>query len=187
MNEEEQSRFAMNVKWFNQFFSGLRQLYQIVVDTLPTGFFPEGFVLSSGNFYFPRQNFAPTIPPYYVLMVRGKQVALQIVTILDPDQFGKSDFFAAQPSVVIVLHSQVDNFNSVEVYALRVIKNRGLEIAQRTYGSVQGKINAKLPAEFFSFQVSFDKFSADRNPHDAVLKHIVDPITTHLERNSLHI
>ncbi len=69
MNDQDQTRFVSNIRWFNQFFAGIRQLYGIVIETLPSDFFAEGFQLASRNYYFPRQNFAPTIPPYYVLMV----------------------------------------------------------------------------------------------------------------------
>jgi hypothetical protein len=37
-------------------------------------------------------------------------------------------------------------------------------------------MNPKSPADFFSFQVSFGKFSADKNSRDAVREHIADPI-----------
>lgn len=182
MDEQEQSRFVANVKWFNQFFGGIRQLYGIVVETLPPGFLPEGFALSSSNFYFPRQNWAPTIPPYYALMVGGKQFALQILAVFDPDLFGKPGLFAMEPSFVTVLHSQPDEASSIDDYALRVIGNRGIESVQQPDGKFRGKIKVELPADFFSFQVSFGRFSADRDPHDAVREYIVKPISECLEK-----
>jgi hypothetical protein len=181
MNEEDRSRFVANVGWFNRFFGGIRQLYEIVVETLPAEFFPEGFALNSSNFYFPRQNFAPTIPPYYVLMVGGNRLVLQFLAVFDQDQFGNPGLFAAEPSVVVVLHSRADRYGYVSDYALRVVGNRGLEIDQQADGKIWGKINAKLPADFFSFQVSFDKFSANKNSRDAVSEHIVDPIIEYIE------
>lgn len=181
MNDQDQSRFVANVRWFNQFSGGIRQLYEIVVEMLlPTEFLPEDFTLKAGNFYFPRQNWAPTIPPYYVLMIGGKQFALQILSVFDPDQFGKPGLFAVEPSIIIVLHSQPDRFGYITDYALKVIGNRGIEIAQQADGKVSGKINNKLPVDFFSFQVSFDKFSADQNSHEAVRQYIVDPIIEYL-------
>lgn len=182
MDDQDQSRFVANVKWFNQFFGGIRQLYGIVVETLPTGFFPEGFRLKSTNFFFPKQNWAPTIPPYYVLMVGGKQFALQVLTVFDPGLFGNPGLFTAEPSVVVVLHSQPDRYSYLDDYALRVIGNRGIEISGQADGKFRGSINAKLPTDFFSFQVSFDSFSADQNPRDAVSADIVDPIIEYLEK-----
>lgn len=183
MDDETQSRFLANVKWFDQFFSGIRQLYGIVVETLPTEFFPENFALKSTNFYFPRQNWAPTMPPYYVLMVEGRQFALQVLAVFDPDVFGTPGLFVAEPSLVVVLHSQENRAGYINDYALRVIGNRGIEISPKADDSNQyrGKINVRPPANFFSFQVPFDKFSADQNSHDAVRKYIADPIIEYLE------
>lgn len=182
MNEQDQARFVENVAWFNEFFGGLRQLYGIVVETLPTGFFPEGFTLKATNFYFPRRNSSPSIPPYYVLMAGGKRYALQILTVLDPTQFANSGRFAAVPSVVVILHSQADRYGYITDYALRVIGNRGIEIVGQADEKLWGKIKAKRPADFFSFQVSLDRFSADQNSHDAVRAHIVDPIIEYIEK-----
>lgn len=183
MNNEDQSRFVANVEWFNRSFADIRQLYGLVVEMMPTDFFPAGFALAAGNFYFPKQHFAPTIPPYYVLMVGGEHLALQIVTVLDPSLFVRSDPFVAEPSIVVVLHSESGRYGFIEDYALRVIGNKGIGIERQDGGRLWGRINAKLPAKFFSFQVPLDRFSAERDPRDAVREHIVDPITEELENN----
>jgi hypothetical protein len=61
-----------------------------------------------------------------------------------------------------------------------VIENRGIEVAQQSDGKLSGKINFNPPVDFFSFQVSLEKFSADQNPREAVREYIVDPITEYL-------
>lgn len=180
MNDQDQSRLVANVKWFNDFFNGIRQLYEIVLETLSQDFFAENSTLTSGNFYFPSQKYAPTIPPYYVLMLGGEQVALQILTILDPELFGTPSLFAKAPSIVVVLHTQPSKYGYITDYALRLLGNRGIEVTRKAEGKFWGRINTKLPADFFAFQVSFDKFSADKNPNDAVREHIVDPINDYL-------
>ncbi len=185
MNHEDQSRFVANVEWFNRFFADIRQLYGLVVEMMPKAFFPEGFALAAGNFYFPRQHFAPTIPPYYVLMVGGERLALQIVTVLDPSLFVRVDPFVAQPSIVVVLHSEADRYGFIEDYALRVIANRRVDIERHDGGRLWGRINAKLPADFFSFQVPLDGFSAERDPRDAVREHIVRPIEEELGKRQV--
>lgn len=196
MNDQEQTRhdaeqrfrdamkqLVANVEWFNQFFYTIRQLYGIVVEMLlPTGFFPEGFTLKSTNFYFPRQNWAPTLPPYYVLMCGGEEFALQILAVFDPDLFSAQDHFDKEPSFVVVLHSQPSRYAYMDDYALRVIGNKGIENPQQADGEFEGSLNSKPPADFFSFQVPFDKFSTDENSREAVREYIVDPISEHLER-----
>ncbi len=183
MDHGDRSRFVANVEWFNRFFADIRQLYGLVVETMPNDFFPAGFALAAGNFYFPKQHFAPTIPAYYVLMVGGKRVALQIVTVLDPGLFVRSDPFVAEPSIVVVLHSEADRYGYIEDYALRVIANRGIDIERQDGGRLWGRINAKLPAQFFAFQIRLDRFSAEQDPREAVREHIVRPITQELRSN----
>jgi hypothetical protein len=182
MNDQDKSRFVTNINWFNQFFGGIKQLFESVVEIMPNGFLAEDFALTSGSFHFPSQKFAPSIPPYYVLMLKGKQFALQVLAIFDAELFAKQGRFAIEPSIIVVLHSQADRYNYVEDYALRLIKNRGIEIAQQIDGKFWGKIKARLPADFFAFQVSFDKFSVDQNSRDAVREYIVDPIIEYLEK-----
>ncbi len=180
MNNQDQSRLIANVKWFNDFFNGIRQLYEIVVETLPQDFFAENSTLTSGNFYFPSQKYAPTIPSYYALMLGGEQIALQILTILDPELFSTSSLFTKEPSIVVVLHTQPSKYGYISDYALRLLGNRGIEVTQKAEDRFWGRINTKLPADFFAFQVSFDKFSASQNPNDAVREHIVEPINDYL-------
>lgn len=180
MNNQDQSRLIANIKWLNDFFNGIMQLYEIVIKALPQDFLAENNTLTSRNFYFPSQKYAPTIPPYYVLMLGGQQVALQVLTILDPELFGNPDLFTKQPSIVVVLHSQTSRYGYIDDYALRLLKNRGIAVTQKADGKFWGTINAKLPADFFAFQVSFDKFSTNQNPNDAVREHITDPINDYL-------
>lgn len=180
MNKKDQPRFVANIEWFNRFFADVRELYELVVETMPDDFFPEGFALSAKNYYFPKQNSAPSIPPYYVLMVAGRQFALQIVAVFDPTRFGKPDHFTKEPSIVVVLHSQANRYSYIEDYALRVIGNRGIDVERQEGGKLWGTIS-KPQAEFFSFQIPLDRFSEERNPHDDVREHIVRPIEEELE------
>ncbi len=181
MNKEEQSRLTANVQWFNQFFAQIRQLYKSIVEGLPNEFFPEGFRLAAKNFYFTKQHQTPSIPPYYALGVEGKEFALQVMTVLEADLFDRSGHFAVEPSIVVVLHSQASRYLWIDDHALRVIRNEGIQITRQANGKFWGKMNSNPPADFFSFQVSFDKFSADKDSRDAVREHIVDPIKEYLE------
>lgn len=70
-------------------------------------------------------------------------------------------------------------------HAMRVIGNKGIEITQRAEGKFSGTMHSKPPADFFSFQVSFDKFSTDQNSRDTVREHIVAPIIEYLEHDEL--
>lgn len=48
-------------------------------------------------------------------------------------------------------------------------------------------LDALGSAGFFSFQVPFDVFSADRNPHDAVREYIVGPIKEYLKDRTTEV
>jgi hypothetical protein len=66
----------------------------IVKMLLASGCLPEDFALKATNFYFPKQNFAPSIPPDYALMAGGKQFAPQVLAVFDSDLFAKSGLAA---------------------------------------------------------------------------------------------
>ena len=98
MKDRDKTRFHDNITWFNQFFDGMRQIYEYTVDQLPPEFFQEGFTLNSGNFYFPRFKAAPSLPPYYALLLEGKTHALQVVSVIDAYLFSHNGPFILEPS-----------------------------------------------------------------------------------------
>jgi hypothetical protein len=184
MKDRDKTRFHDNITWFNQFFDGLRQIYEHVVDLLPAEFFYEDFALNSGNYYFPRYKAAPSMPPYYVLMLEGRMHALQVVSIIDANLIALSGPFSKEPSIITILHTQPEKYGWINDFALNVIKNQNVELTKKERGVVWGKITAKFPADFFAFQVQYDKFSDNRNPQEAVRQYIVNPIIEHLGTGS---
>jgi hypothetical protein len=182
MKDRDKVRFHDNITWFNQFFDGIRQIYELTVDLVPTEYFHEDFTLSSDNFYFPRYKAAPSLPPYYALILEGKKVSFQILSVLEASLIAQSGSFIVEPSMIIVIHSQVDKFAWINEFALKVIKSQDVELTKMMDDVIWGKINGKFPADFFAFQVRYDKFSDDKNPQASVSKYIVDPIIENLER-----
>ena len=176
MKDRDKARFHDNITWFNQFFDGMRQIYDYVVDQLPAEFFHEDFCLNAGNYYFPRFKAAPSLPPYYALLLEGKTHALQVVAVIDAYLFSHNGPFILEPSLITVIHTQPKKFGWINDYALNVIKNQNVMLTFKERGVVGGKINAKLPADFIAFQVQYEKFSDDTHPQNAVRKYIVDPI-----------
>ncbi len=181
MKERDKHRFRANITWFNQFFDGLRQIYQHVSELLPTEFFPENYALNLENYYYPGFKAAPSLPPYYALMLEGKKCAIQVVSVIDTDLFAQSGQFLIEPSMVVVVISQAEKYARVDEFALQVIKNQNVEQVNKSENIVWGKITAKFPADFFAFQVQYDRFSDDKKPEIAVGKYIIDPITANLE------
>ena len=184
MKERDKARFQANITWFNQFFDGMRQIYEHVVALLPAEFFHEDFVLNSGNYYFPRYKAAPSMPPYYALMLEGRIYALQLVSVIDANLFGTGGPFTKEPSIITVIHTQTEKYGWIKHFALNVIENQNVEITIRERGIVWGKIAGRFPADFLAFQVQYDKFSDVKNPQEAVKRNIVDPIIENLGMDS---
>jgi hypothetical protein len=182
MKDRDKNRFRENISWFNQFFDGMRQIYELTVNLLPVEFFQEGFSLKRGNFFFPRYKIAPSMPPYYAMMVEGRQFALQLVAVVDDALFAAGGPFIVEPSLVVMLHTQIAKFGWLSDYALRVIKNQQLTQSDKVGNSIKGKIEASYPADFFAFQVQYDKFSDNRSLQSMVSQYIVEPILQNLER-----
>jgi hypothetical protein len=180
MKDRDKLRFRDNITWFNQFFDGLRQIYQYVAELLPAEFFPEHYSLNLESYYYPGYKAAPSIPPYYALMLEGKDCALQVLSVIDSALFAQNGLFLIEPSMVIVATSQSDKYARVDEFALQVIRDQNVEQVKKAGNIVWGKLTAKFPADFFAFQVQYDRFSEDKKPEIAVGRYIIDPITTNL-------
>ena len=182
MKDRDKLRFRANISWFNQFFDGLRQIYEHVSEMLPVEFFPKRFSPSIENYYFPDLKAVPSLPPYYALMLEGNACGLQIVSVIDESLFAQGGPFSIEPSMVVLVSSEADKYVRVDEFALRVIKNQNVERVKKAGNIVRGKITAKFPADFFAFQVEYDRFSDDKNPEEAIGKYIIDPIITNLQQ-----
>lgn len=180
MKDRDKLRFQANITWFNQFFDGLRQIYQHVAELLPAEFFPENHSLNLENYYYPGFKAAPSLPPYYALMLEGKKCALQVLSVVDSGLFAQNGHFLIEPSMVVLAASQSDKYARVDEFALQVVRNQNVERINKVENIVWGKITTKFPAEFFAFQVQYDRFSDGRKPEIAVGRYIIDPLTTNL-------
>jgi hypothetical protein len=182
MKDKDKNRFQGSISWFNQFFDGLRQIYEHIADLLPQEHFHEGFSLSAENYYFPRYKTYPSIPPYYALTIGGKQVALQVVAVIDSSMFSPNGPFSREPSLVVSVFTQPERYAWVDEYGLNVIRGEQLENVRSVTGTMWGKITSKYPAEFFAFQAQYDRFSDIKNPPEVVQKYIIDPMLQNLEK-----
>ncbi len=182
MKDRDRDRFRDNITWFNQFFDGIRQIYEFTVTLLPEDFFNDGFSLNSGNFYFPRYKVAPSIPRYYGMTIEGRNCALQMVSVIDAEIFAPAGPLNVEPSMVIVAHTQTEKYSWVSDYALKVIKCQDLEQVDRVKDILWGRIEVKYPAYFFAFQVEYDRFSGNLNLQSAVSQYIVAPILENLKK-----
>jgi hypothetical protein len=182
MKNRDKTRFEASMSWFNQFFDGLRQIYEHVPELLPADFFPEGFSLNIENYYFPRHKAAPFIPPYYALILGGREVAVQVVSVVDAGLFARRSPFSVEPSMIVVVHTQPEKYAWVEEFSMKVIKNQNIEIIDNYEGILWGRVTGIYPADFFAFQVKYDRLSDTLDPQAAIKRYIIQPITANLER-----
>jgi hypothetical protein len=182
MKDRDKKRFLSSMTWFNQFFEGLNQIYHHVVNLLPVEVLPDGFSVNVENFYYPSLKTAPSIPPYYALVLPGRQAALQIISVIDADAITHGGLFHPEPCMVIVVHSLPDKYAWVDEFALKVIKGQETEQIRKENDVVWGKLTGKYPADFFAFQVQYDRFSDVMDPPQAVSQWLVGPILTNLAK-----
>jgi len=182
VKEQDRARFRANIKWFNQFFDGVRTLYEMIVNQLPSEYFPSASTITSDNYYFPRQKVVPSIPPYYALVVEGLKHSLQILTIVDASLIARNGFFSHEPSIISVVHTQANKNSWLDEFALNVVRNQKVEVLHKADDIIWGRINSKYPADFFAFQVALDKFSESSDPLEAVSQNIVQPVVENLRK-----
>ncbi len=183
MRDQDRARIRANIQWFNQFFEGIRNIYDILADGLPEELFPAVAALSSDCFHFPRLKVVPSIPPYYAFLLAGPKHGLQVLTIVDAHLIARDGPFASEPSIIPVLHSNPDKNSRVDDLGLKVIKNHALEFVHKKDNMVSGHIQAPHPADFFAFQVSLDHFSDIQDTEQAVQRYLLAPIMDHLRRD----
>jgi len=182
MKEQDRTRFRANLIWFNQFFDGIRALYEMIVNQLPSEYFPSVSAITGDNYYFPRQKNVPSIPPYYALLVEGLNHSLQLLTIVDAGLISRSGYFIHEPSIIGVVHTQANKNSWLDEFALNVVRNQKVEFLGNTDGILWGHIKSKYPADFFAFQVPLDKFSESPDILDAVIQYIITPVIENLRK-----
>ena len=182
MREQDQVRFRANLLWFNQFFDGIRVLYEMTVKQLPSEYFPSVPAITNDNYYFPPQRIVPSMPPYYALLVEGLSHGLQLLTIVDAGLISRRGSFIHEPSIIAVVHTQANKNSWLDEFALNVIRNKKLQVLRITDGVIWGRIISKYPADFFAFQVTLDKFSESPDMLNAVSTYIIQPIVTNLRQ-----
>ncbi len=182
MKEQDRARFKANIQWFNRFFDGIRSLYEMVVNQLPSELFPTASTITSDNYYYPQQKVIPYIPPYYALLVEGTNYSLQILTIVDASLISRKGFFTHEPSIITVVHTQANKNSWLDEFGLNVVRNQKIELTYTQDNVIWGHISSKYPADFFAFQVGLEKFAKNPNLSESVQQFIVKPVVDNLRR-----
>jgi hypothetical protein len=160
MNDSDKKRFLTNVKWFNEFFEDLKSLFEVLGKSLS-----NEFSVNTTLFYYPKLNFQPTIPPYYMMGMSGEDFAVQVFAVLDPSDLENHPTLKAEPSLVIVKHSRGDRSAYVRDYGLKVIRGKDIEIDQTTEDGIKvfSGIIVANQTKFGAFQLELSKFGAGQD------------------------
>ncbi|MBI5651499.1 MAG: hypothetical protein HZC40_13815 [Chloroflexi bacterium] len=177
MNEQDTKRFNENFAWFNRFFSDLKQIFEIAFNAIPQKYLSEA---PEAEFYHTTTKKRLTMPEFCAGGIEGKRWALQIYAIFDQNLFAKPNTFLEQPSIIVFLHSHPDKYGYFWGNAHKVVTQfKATEFPHRGNAGIKGRANINPEADFFAFQVLFDKLSSN----DAVKEHIANPIIAFLEKD----
>ena len=155
MKKEIVDTYFNNVKWFNEFFDGISQIFNSLIDDLSSEYNLEN---KDSFIYYPKANARPGIPSYVSLGIKLKYT-LQIFAILNDDLLSKNTNFKNEPSFFFVIH-KLDEFWYRSMLTLR---NENVEYIDNFDDIHHGKFRDKkpLPAEqedFYCFQLLLDSF-----------------------------
>jgi len=155
MDPTQRETFIQNREWFNQFFQGLRQIFDRTASKLAIE-----HSLSSQSLYHPTLRPVPRIPPYYMVGIGGGEFAIQIYAILDVDMF-RNQFFQAEPSIVVIRHADSDRYLYIGDYGERVLGDGPLTATRVEDSVLMGFIRGRTP--FQAFQVGIEHFELGRD------------------------
>jgi len=171
MDTEDKQRFIANILWFNQFFDGLNQLLEKIAQSL----FIE-FPLSDKWPYYTKSNSMPSIPPYHVIGLGGEEYAIQVFTVFDSSFLNNSNVFSAEPSFIIVKHSEGSMYAYFEDFGISIIRNQGIKQIRYENNILSGMI-LKNDTSFHAFQIFWDQFIKGQNIDDTIRTQIIDQIS----------
>lgn len=169
-------RFETNREWFNEFFKGLKQVFDRTANAFGSHL-PDMDV----GYFYPKANTRPSIPTYYVLGVGCDGFAVQVYAILDHTILAGHPYFRAEPSFVVVKHSRGDRYLWLKDYGLRVItRERVTETrADPTVEVgvvVRGFIEHDPPTQYCAYQVPLDHFEEGQSLDTSIDRMFVVPV-----------
>ena len=170
MDTNDLDTYKANFVWFNRFFQDIKQLLDKIADQLSPEFSQVGT-----SYYYPKSNYAPSIPAYHLMGLGSENTALQIFALLDPEIIGNKEYFVPEPSLFMVRHSDKDKILYPSDYGLKVIHSSEV-FPEIEDGVIFGLIPGTDEVNFQAFQVPLRLFTAGTRPGDIIQERIVDVI-----------
>ena len=169
MNANDKEHFRQNVDWFNRFFEDLQLLFEKIAKSLGAN-----GELTDPSYYYPKFNVRPSIPRLYVMGVSGVAYTLQFFAILDLSVLENNPDFEAEPSLIVVKHSQPGRALWISDFGLRVIQNTRIERVKGDDNIISGVILGDPRTLFHAFQVPLERFAEGQDAERAIQETIVE-------------
>jgi len=148
MDKETSNIFFQNVKWFNEFFDGLKELYDKISIILE-----KEFELSEKSYYYYKPNDKPSIPSTYHLFLGGEEFKLNLAVLFNEDDI-KNKKFLVEPSIIVSVH---DEYFCIEVSSY-VADLQDVKQIKEENNFISGILDWDTEVRFESFQVPLDLF-----------------------------
>lgn len=177
MDKVKSELFYETVKWFDDFFYDLKQLFDKISAILE-----KEFEFNNKSFYYYKPNEQPEIPAGYFLLLGGeKTFGIQITFIFAKEEIINKNF-SIEPSLIIILHN-CDNYKEHWV-SWNIINNKNITKINVNDGIISGVLGWETEVEFNAFQVPLDLFL--KYEDEIVKEKIVSKIHGILEINPEH-
>ena len=171
MLPEDKIRFQENFQWFNQYFQDIRQLVKDIYETLVREL---GYNAGNKGWYYPKSNYIPSLPPYWVIASGEKGFTLQIYLIQDTSLLSTHPLFTDDISLIFVKHDRSDKVLWIEEFGMRVIKNSGIKYNIINNKYISGEIVSNTPStKYQAFQVPISAFTEGKDIHQVILDEVV--------------
>ena len=156
MNADERETFVRNRAWFNEFFDGVKQLFERAADLLSSEWALPFAV------YLIRRRTSSQAASVLHPGARGRGIRGSRGNAIDPTLILRPSF-VPEPSFVVVKHADGDRHLYFTDYAEYVLGSGPLIEAAEQGATLSGRIPGR--ARFHAFQVGFEHFASGRDLH----------------------
>lgn len=173
MYQEDKDRLTGNLVWFNRFFQDISSiLYRMAKLLEPIT------QTTSARFYYPKSNFTPGIPDYWLMGITGPAQAVQVFLVLQPELLER-DCFVREPSFVVLYYNRPIDSLAVSAYAQRIMAlDPAIQLSaypDHFDGTFPGTDANRL--QFKGFQIKLDPFINASDVEQVIKRELVDRLS----------
>jgi len=153
MEKELSERFFHNVKWFNDFFSDLKTLFDRISTIIE-----KELGYSEKSYYYYKPSDRPSIPSAYFVFLSGEgKLRLQLVAILHREYITNKKIMVNEPTIFVVLHNWKEYNNSWITW--NILEGKNIKQINEDNDLISGILSWETEIVFHAFQIPLDLFS----------------------------